>query len=232
MAKKKKVQTNNLLIIDLKGSPYYFKGIEVTEDDISNIFLESYTKIGEISLDNAPIKLFFGIDEEGMKAWNYNVFLSGVLGQPSYSDIMIFADEAELDHSKKKMKNSVFKDKVFDFIEEMTDKMYPEKHKANRDLPRSKRYGFSEINIRLDAGYTLRLEKNDLDGYFDKFCSQKYLPENTYTGGVRDHDTQNECSMFLKKGLMYVLDNETGIIDAYFHPMYGDDVIITEKFIN
>lgn len=223
---------NNILIFNTKGETFFMtKEVKVDEDIIDHHFLDAYDQVGFLDIEGTQYRMYFGVDDEP-KVWNYNPFLSSILEEPSYSDIIIFVDMAEFDETLNKKSNQEFEDFFVSFLADLIHDVYPEETKEkepSKDI--TSKFGFTDLIIHSTIE-KFKVEFEEIDSYFEEFCMNKFSKPNIYQG-VKDKTNNNqEVNLLYKDGVLYVL-SKNGKIDCYFHPMYSSfEKIITKNYIN
>lgn len=227
--KKKNIETkSNLIIYDLKGVPYFIKNDKDFEEaDIDTSFLNNYDKIGFLNIKDTQIRIYFGVDETP-KIWNLNPFLSQIIGEQAYSEVIIFVDEGEFDKEVKKLSWDEFETIVAKYIQEIYEKVYPEDYQEV--FERSPKYGFTGVSIKASFE-DIKISGEEVDAFFEENCLNKFSKDNIFSECI-DSYSRHACDLLYKNGSVYILDRVTSYIDCYFHGTYCKDKILNKSTIN
>lgn len=231
MTKKKSIKRKiNCIIFDSKGNTYSLgkpsKDASLDEDIIDNHFLSAYDKVGYIDLTELGIRIYFGVDEDS-KVWNYNPFLSYLTKEPTYSEVMIFVDLAEIEKDKSLQTYEDFESSVTKFLSDLVDEASEDSDLKEIQGPTklycSEKFGFKRFTIWI-SGTPKELDIEEMDDYFEEHCMNQFETKNVYQE-VKDLNHPNEqFNLLVKNGVMY-LHSKSGEVDCYFHGIYKDKLL-------
>lgn len=227
--KKKEERNNNVIIYDLKGTPYFIREEHnITEEDIDNDFLAEYDRLGFLNIADTQVRIYFGIDDNP-KIWNQNPFLSHIIGETAYSAVIVFIDEAEFTEGMTKLSNDEFETIVAQFVNNVYQEAFPDEGGEDTEEP-SPKFGFTKLELHYTITQSEKLSPKDIDEYFENNCMYKFQKEDIVRECINSQ-SKHALDIMHKQGVMYVFDRVTMGIDCYYHGCFTGPVL-NEKNLN
>lgn len=260
MEKNNKNTKKNFLIYSLSGM--FFKGSSsnnepdktLTKSEISKNFFGS-SKLGSMTLlpemlglseedaekmgFNEEVIVYFSTDQS--QIWNYNPIISVHLGQPVYSNILVFVTPSMMKGFKGNdvLDFEVFYDIVQTFVntskkyieflnfgQEQSDEDFEsEMEKGDESIPRSSVYKISDIKFcfGLSPTHVEYEDIDELDAFWVENYFEKYLSDLCFKFSETFDCTTKKKSFYTclyKPGMLTTMDENTGVVENYFMPQF------------